>query len=102
MKKLAFVASVASALVCTVALVATPADAAKKRAAKKPAAQSQQMAAGPGGYAAGPGGYAAGPGYNAGPPHAPGGPVKSGNMCWVAKDPWANTGQGYWKSCPKK
>jgi hypothetical protein len=89
LKKVAFVASVATALVCAVALIASPADAAKKRHAKKPAAASQQMAAGPGGY-------------NAGPSHQPGGPMKSGNMCWTDKDPSANTGQGYWKSCPKK
>ena len=90
MKKLGLVASVATALVCTIALVASPADAAKKKAAKKPpAAASQQMAAGPGGY-------------NAGPSHQPGGPMKAGNMCWTDKDSWSNTGQGYWKPCPKK
>ena len=32
----------------------------------------------------------------------PGGPVRSGNLCWSDKDPASNTGQGYWKPCPKK
>ena len=91
MKKLAFAASVATALICAAALVATPADA--KRHHKKPAAApaaAGMMAGGPG----------MGPPM-AGPMHQPGGPVKSGTMCWTDKDPWANTGQGYWKPCPK-
>ena len=88
MKKLALVASAATALVCAASLIATPADA-KTRHAKKPAAAAAgQMAAGPGGY-------------NAGPMHQPGGPVKSGSMCWKDRDPWSNTGQGYWANCPK-
>jgi len=54
------------------------------------------------GYGPGPGpGYAYGSGYMAGPPHAPGGPVRYGNLCWSDRDSWANTGQGYWKECPK-
>jgi hypothetical protein len=89
LKKLAFVASAAVALICAASLVATPADAKKRHHAKKPAAATTQMAAGPGGY-------------NAGPSHQPGGPMKSGNLCWSDKDAWANTGQGYWKPCPKK
>jgi len=89
LKKLALVASAATALVCAASLIATPADAKKHH--KKPAAApaAQTMAYGPG----------PGPGYNAGPMHAPGGPIKSGNMCWTDRDPWANTGQGYWKPC---
>ena len=88
MKKLALVASAATALICAASLIAaTPADAKKHH--KKPAATtSQQMATGPGGS-------------NAGPKHDPGGPMRSGNMCWKDKDPWAHTGQGYWAACPK-
>jgi hypothetical protein len=85
LKKLALRASTAIALVCAASLIATPADA--KRHHKKPAAAAAgQMAGGPG---------------MGGPQHQPGGPMRSGNMCWVDKDPWANTGQGYWKACPK-
>ena len=54
------------------------------------------------GYAYGPGpgpGYAYDTGYNAGPPHHPGGVARVGNLCWSDRDPWANTGQGYWKAC---
>jgi hypothetical protein len=91
LKKLALVASAATALICAASLVATPADAKAKKHAKKPAATTSQMAAAPG--------YG---GYNAGPSHQPGGPMRSGNMCWSDKDPWSNTGQGYWKACPKK
>jgi hypothetical protein len=88
LKKLAFVASAATILVCAASLIATPADA-KTKHHKKPAAAAGQMAGGPGGM-------------NAGPSHMPGGPVKSGNMCWKDRDPWGNTGQGYWAACPKK
>ena len=66
---------------------------------------------GPGpGYAYGPGygsstnltpGYASNPNYGYGPRHDPGGPMRNGDMCWSDKDAWANTGQGYWKACPK-
>src|SRR5215470_12998764 len=93
LKKLALVASAATALVCAASLIATtPADA--KKAAKKPAATtSQQMAGGPGGYA-GPGGY----GY--GPQHAAGGPVRTGTMCWKEVD--VTHDRGYWQNCPKK
>jgi hypothetical protein len=66
-------------------------------------ANSPGYAYGPGpAYGAGPGpgyAYGAGTGYMAGPPHEPGGPVHSGHLCWSDRDPWANTGQGYWKSC---
>jgi hypothetical protein len=60
------------------------------------------------GYGAGPGyasstnlagGYANSPGYAYGPRHDIGGPARMGNMCWSDRDPWANTGQGYWKAC---
>ena len=89
MKKLALVASAATALVCAASLIATP------------AASQQAYGPGPGpGYGPGPG-PACGAGYNAGPPHEPGGPVRNGNLCWSDRDPSANTGQGYWKSCPK-
>lgn len=91
MKKLALLASTAVALVCAASLVATPADAKKHH--KKPAAAPAQQTMG---YGPGPG-----PGYMAGPRHDPGGPMKSGKMCWSDKDPSANTGQGYWKECPK-
>ena len=48
-------------------------------------------------------GYASNPnyGYGTGPRHDPGGPMRNGDMCWSDKDAWANTGQGYWKACPK-
>jgi hypothetical protein len=53
-----------------------------------------------GGYANSPGyTYGPGPGPGYGPRHDLGGPMKSGNMCWSDKDPWSNTGQGYWKAC---
>jgi hypothetical protein len=87
LKKLALVASAATALVCAASLIATPADA-KKHHKKPAAAATAQTAAAPGGYMAG-------------PSHQPGGPMRSGNQCWTDKDPWANTGQGYWKPCPK-
>ena len=86
MKKLALVASAATALICAASLIATPADAKKHH--KKPAATASQTAAAPG--------YG---GYNAGPRHDPGGPVKSGNMCWKDADPWANRGLGMWGKC---
>jgi hypothetical protein len=90
LKKLALVASAATALVCAASLIATPAEA-KKHHAKKPAATtSQQMAAGPGGY-------------NAGPRHDNGGPVKSGTMCFKDTDGAHTQAQfGYWEACPKK
>ncbi len=80
MKKLALVASAATALVCAVSLLATPVDAKARH--KKPEAAAQTMA-----------------GYNMGPRHDPGGPMKSGKECWKDRDPWANTGQGYWGKC---
>ena len=84
MKKLAFVASVATALVCAAALVVTPADA-KKRAKKPAAAPAAQMAGDPG---------------MGGPMHAGGGPVKTGTMCWKEID--VTHDRGYWAACPKK
>jgi hypothetical protein len=101
LKKLALVASAATALVCAASLIATP------------AASQQAYGPGPGpGYAYGPGpgygsstnltpGYGDRPGYGYGPRHDPGGPIRSGNLCWADKDPASNTGQGYWKPCPK-
>jgi hypothetical protein len=91
LKKLAFVASTATALVCAAALIATPADA--KRHHKKPAAAAAagQMAYGP---PPGPGGY------NAGPMHAGGYPVRSGTQCWKEVD--VSHDRGYWSNCPKK
>ena len=87
MKKLALVASAATALVCAASLIATtPADA-KKHHKKPPAAASQQMAAGPGGY-------------NAGPQHTGGGAVRTGSMCWKEID--TTHDRGYWQECPKK
>jgi len=77
------------------------------------AAAGYAYGAGPGyAYGAGPGygsstnltpGYASNPnyGYGTGPRHDPGGPMRNGDMCWSDKDAWANTGQGYWKACPK-
>jgi len=88
LKKLALVASAATALVCAASLIATtPADAKKHH--KKPAATtSQQAAMGPGAY-------------GGGPTHVNGGPVRSGSMCW--KDDGSHTGAqfGYWVACPK-
>ena len=80
MNKLAFVTTAAIALLCAASLAATPADA--KTHHKKPAAAKVAATADPG-------------------PHAPGGPMRSGNMCWKDADPWANKGQGYWGACPK-
>jgi len=90
LKKLALVASAATALVCAASLIATtPADA--KRQKKPAAAATGQIAAAPGSG-----------GYNAGPVHQNGGPVRSGNMCW--KDDGNHTGGqfGIWTACPKK
>jgi hypothetical protein len=89
LKKLALVASAATALVCAASLIATtPADAKKHH--KKPAATTSQTAAAPG--------YG---GSNAEPTHVHGGPVRSGNMCW--KDDGSHTGSqfGIWVACPK-
>jgi hypothetical protein len=90
LKKLALVASAATALVCAASLIATtPADAKKHH--KKPAAPATgQMAYGPG----------PGAGYGGGPSHAGGYPVKSGNMCWKEID--TTHDRGYWNECPKK
>jgi hypothetical protein len=108
LKKLTLVASAATALVCAASLIATPA------ASQQAYGPGHDYAYGPGpGYAYGPGpgpgygygpgyAYGPGPGYVAGPPHVPGGPVRSGDMCWSDRDSSANTGQGYWKACAKK
>ena len=91
MKKLALVASAATALVCAASLIATPADA-KKHHKKPAAAATGQMAAAPG-----PGGY------YAGPRHENGGPIKSGTMCFKDVDGAHTQAQfGYWEACPKK
>jgi hypothetical protein len=86
LKKLALVASAATALVCAASLiVTTPADAKKHH--KKPAATtSQQAATGPGGS-------------NAGPTHVNGGPVRSGNMCWKDDGTHTNSQFGIWERC---
>jgi hypothetical protein len=82
LKKIAVVASAATALVCAVSLMATSGEA--KTHHKKPAA-----AAATGQTWAKPTGS-----------HDLGGPMKSsGKECWKDKDPWANTGQGYWGKC---
>lgn len=92
MKKLALVASAATALVCAASLIATPADA-KKHQKKPAAAATGQMAYGPGPGAGG---------YNAGPRHENGGPIKSGNMCFKEVDGAHTQSQfGYWAACPK-
>jgi hypothetical protein len=78
LKKFALVASAATALVCAVSLMATSGEAKTRH--KKPAAAAQTWAS-PAGY------------------HDLGGPMKSGKDCWKDRDPWANTGQGYWGKC---
>jgi len=86
LKKLALVASAATALVCAASLIATtPADAKKHQ--KKPAAAATTQTA------------AAFGGYNAGPRHDPGGPMRSGNKCWKGEP---SHDLGYWADCPKK
>jgi hypothetical protein len=82
LKKLALVASAATALVCAASLIATPADA-KRHAKKPPAAPAAQTAGGPG-----MGG------------HEGGAPVKTGTMCWKEID--TTHDRGYWSNCPKK
>jgi hypothetical protein len=90
LKKLALVATAATALICAAALVTTSAEAKKHHHKKHPAAApTSAMAGGPG--------YMGGPGM--GDRHDLGGPMKSGGMCWKDKDVWANTGQGYWGKC---
>jgi hypothetical protein len=89
LKKLALVATAATALICAAALITTPAEAKKHHKKQPAAAPTGQMVGGPGGY-------------SAGPSHQPGGPMRSGKMCWSDRDPSGNTGQGYWKDCPKK
>ena len=91
MKKLALVASAATALVCAASLIATtPADAKKHH--KKPAAAATAQTAAAPGYG----------GYNAGPVHTNGGPVRSGNMCWKDEGSRTQAQFGYWTACPKK
>jgi hypothetical protein len=82
LKKIAVVASAATALVCAVSLMATSGEAKTRH--KKPAAAAAM--AGP--TWTPPAGY-----------HDLGGPMKSGKECWKDRDPWANTGQGYWGKC---
>ena len=84
LKKLALVASAATALICAASLIATPADA-KRQAKKPPAAPAAQMAGSPG---------------MGGPQHVGGGPVKTGSMCWKEVD--TTHDRGYWSNCPKK
>jgi hypothetical protein len=90
LKKLALVATAATALVCAASLIATPADAKKHH--KKPAAAPAQQTA-----------YGPGPGYGGGGPvHANGGPIKSGDMCWKDEGSRTQAQFGYWMACPKK
>jgi hypothetical protein len=91
LKKLALVASAATALVCAASLIATPADAKKHH--KKPAAAPAQQTA-----------YGPGPAYGGtgGPVHANGGPVRSGDMCWKDEGSRTQAQFGYWTACPKK
>ena len=84
MKKLALVASAATALVCAASLIATPADA-KKHAKKPAAAPAAQMAGGP---------------SMGGPMRSGGSPIKTGTMCWKEVDTAHD--RGYWNECPKK
>jgi hypothetical protein len=90
LKKLALVASAATALVCAASLIATPADAKKHH--KKPAAAPAQQTA-----------YGPGPAYGGtgGPVHANGGPVRSGDMCWKDEGSRTQAQFGYWMACPK-
>jgi hypothetical protein len=89
LKKLALVASAATALVCAASLIATPADAKKHH--KKPAAAPAQQTA-----------YGPGPAYGGGGPvHANGGPIKSGSMCWKDDGSHTQAQFGYWAACPK-
>jgi hypothetical protein len=117
LKNLALLASAATALVCAASLIATPAASQQAYGPGPGYASSTNLAGGYAnspGYAYGPGpgpaygpgpgpGYAygpgPGPGYAYGPPHELGGPARNGKLCWSDRDPWANTGQGYWKPC---
>ena len=85
MKKLALVASAATALICAAALVDTPADAKKR--VKKPAAS--------------PAGQMAYRGSVDPPPRGAGGPIRSGNWCFKFGPPGMTTGSqyGYWRPC---
>jgi hypothetical protein len=76
LNKLVFVTT----LLCAASLVAAPAVA--KTHHKKHAPAQVATTADPG-------------------PHQPGGPIRSGGMCWKDFDPWANRGLGYWGACPK-
>ena len=81
MKKLALVASAATALICAAALVDTPADAKKR--VKKPAAS--------------PAGQMAYRGSVDPPPRGAGGPIRSGNWCWRHEFGYTTRSQfGYW------
>ena len=81
MKKFAVVASAATALVCAVSLMATSGEAKTRHKKPAAAAATAQTWAPPVGY------------------HDLGGPMKSGTECWKDRDPWSNTGQGYWGKC---
>jgi hypothetical protein len=78
LNKLAFVATAAVAALCAVALIATPADAKKRKRAPAP---RTDITANAGGLE-----------------HHPGGPIRSGRMCWKEPD---TRGMGYWAACPK-
>jgi hypothetical protein len=84
LKKLAFLASAAVALVCAASLVATPAEA-KKHYYKRPAAAAAAVAYG----------YGPGPGYGYGYGwHNLGGPARSGAMCWKDAEGFGTHTQG--------
>jgi hypothetical protein len=80
LNKLALLATAATALLCAASLAATPADAKTHHYKKHRTAVVADAAPGA---------------------HQPGGPMRSGNMCWKDVDPWAHRGLGYWAACPK-
>jgi len=85
MKKLALVASAATALICAAALVATPVDAKKHVRRHAPPAAHQMVYGG-----------------SAEPrPREAGGPIRSGNWCFKFGPPGMMTGSqyGYWRPC---
>ena len=81
MKKLALVASASTALICAAALVATPVDAKKHGRRHAPPA----------------GGQMADGGSVEPPPRGAGGPIRSGNWCWMHEFGYTTRSQyGHW------
>ena len=81
-KKLAILASAATALLCAASLVVAPAEAKSKH--KKPAAAPVAVVS------------------NAGPsPNGSIGPAKNAGMCWgnTTANSYESRGFGYWKGC---